>query len=462
MPIAVGTPTALSSLSGLQYTGGPLAGTDLVWLDAYNGQWSGWTQAKLTDLGVAPPVVTSTNQSVTYNQQISLNPTVFTVTGSGVSQYEIIFDYSGSTADGSLTNNGVPIAVGTPTALSSLSGLQYTGGPLAGTDLVWLDAYNGQWSGWTQAKLTDLGVAPPVVTSTNQSVTYNQQISLNPTVFTVTGSGVSQYEIIFDYSGSTADGSLTNNGVPIAVGTPTALSSLSGLQYTGGPLAGTDLVWLDAYNGQWSGWTQAKLTDLGVAPPVVTSTDQSVTYNQQISLNPTVFTVTGSGVSQYEIIFDYSGSTADGSLTNNGVPIAVGTPTALSSLSGLQYTGGPLAGTDLVWLDAYNGQWSGWTQAKLTDLGVGQPPIATASGNNLVYMSSAAQTSLDFYGAQIDTVVGFDQGNGNPNYLMTRAGSSAPADPDQFDGKPGAPITIASSSTSLLAGIAHTNGIFLG
>ena len=163
----------------MQYTGGPLAGTDLVWLDAYNGQWSGWTQAKLTDLGVAPPVVTSTNQSVTYNQQISLNPTVFTVTGSGVSQYEIIFDYSGSTADGSLTNNGVPIAVGTPTALSSLSGLQYTGGPLAGTDLVWLDAYNGQWSGWTQAKLTDLGVAPPVVTSTNQSVTYNQQISLN-------------------------------------------------------------------------------------------------------------------------------------------------------------------------------------------------------------------------------------------------------------------------------------------
>ena len=135
--------------------------------------------------------------------------------------------------------------------------------------------------------------------------------------------------------------------------------------------------------------------------------------------------MTGSGVSQYEIIFDYSGSTADGSLTNNGVPIAVGTPTALSSLSGLQYTGGPLAGTDLVWLDAYNGQWSGWTQAKLTDLGVGQPPIATASGNNLVYMSSAAQTSLDFYGAQIDTVVGFDQGNGNPNYLMTRAGSSA-------------------------------------
>ena len=68
----------------------------------------------------------------------------------------------------------------------------------------------------------------------------------------MTGSGVSQYEIIFDYSGSTADGSLTNSGVPIAVGPPTALSGLSGLQYTGGSLAGTDLVWLDAYNGQWT------------------------------------------------------------------------------------------------------------------------------------------------------------------------------------------------------------------
>ena len=204
------------------------------------------------------------------------------------------------------------------------------------------------------------------------------------------------------------------------------------------------------------------MTDLGVAPPVVTATNQSgIAVNQQISLSPTVFTVTGSGVSQYQIIFDYPGTTADGSLTNNGVPIAVGTPTALSSLSGLQYAGGALAGTDLVWLDAYNGQWSGWVQARLTDLGVAQPSISLPVDNNFVYMG-AGRTPFDLRDVKIDTAVGFDQGNGTPIRLMSSAGNSACVDPAQGDGKPGAPITIADELTISLTGIAHTNGIFLG
>ena len=165
-----------------------------------------------------------------------------------------------------------------------------------------------------------------------------------------------QYQIISIIRGRPADGSLTNNGVPIAVGTPTALSSLSGLQYAGGAMAGTDYVWLDAYNGPVERLGPGEV-DRPWRCPAGGDGDEPERHCGQPAdfAEPDGLYGNGSGVSQYQIIFDYPGTTADGSLTNNGVPIAVGTPTALSSLSGLQYTGGALAGTDLVWLTPITG-----------------------------------------------------------------------------------------------------------
>jgi len=41
----------VTSLSGLDYIGGAAAGTDDIWVQAYNGTWSGWQLAAITDEG---------------------------------------------------------------------------------------------------------------------------------------------------------------------------------------------------------------------------------------------------------------------------------------------------------------------------------------------------------------------------------------------------------------------------
>ena len=260
-PIALGQPVSVSDLSGLQFTGSATAGKDEIWLRAFDGQWSGWTMATLSDPGVQAPIVAANSQPVAANQSVTLS-SIFSVSGSGVSEYQVWFAWpqAGIPADGTVTNNGTPIALGQPVSVSDLSGLQFTGAATPGTDEVWLRAFDGLWSGWTMATLTDPGIPP--VSATNQTVAYNQSVALS-SIFSVSGSGISQYQIWFSWpeQGEPAFGTVTNNGTPIATDQPVSVSSLSGLQYNGAASSGTDYLWLRTFNGQWSGWTLATIAN---------------------------------------------------------------------------------------------------------------------------------------------------------------------------------------------------------
>jgi hypothetical protein len=136
--------------------------------------------------------------------------------------------------------------------------------------MIWLRAYNGGWSnngGWTEAIITDPGIAPPVVTANNQTVAAGQQVALS-SIFSVSGSGITQYRLWFSYpeGGSPAVGTLTNNGTAVALDQSVMLTSLSGLVYTASTTHGTDKIWLQAYNGNWSNngvGIEADITDAG-------------------------------------------------------------------------------------------------------------------------------------------------------------------------------------------------------
>jgi hypothetical protein len=73
------------------------------------------------------------------------------------------------------------------------------------------------------------GVDAPVVKAKNRSVAANQQVALS-SLFSVSGSGITQYKVWFSYpeGGSPAVGTLTNNGTPIAPDQYLTLSGLSG------------------------------------------------------------------------------------------------------------------------------------------------------------------------------------------------------------------------------------------
>jgi len=138
-------------------------------------------------IGELPPAVTATNQVVGYNQSVPLS-NIFTVAGSGVTQYQIWFSYpeGGDPADGQVTDNGAPIATDQWVTVSSLSGISYVGGANPGADHLWLRAYNGQWGSAAQAVLTDPGTTPDTIIPHNMSAAENQIVGL-ATIFSVTG-----------------------------------------------------------------------------------------------------------------------------------------------------------------------------------------------------------------------------------------------------------------------------------
>src|SRR5262249_7057724 len=139
----------------------------------------------------------------------------------------------------------------------------------SGTDKMWLRAYNGAWSNSSPASITDPGAPAPVVTANNQTVATGQSVALS-SLFSVSGSGITQYQVWFSFPEGSAPalGAVTNNGTPIALDTWVTLASLSGVAYTGSAQSGTDEMWLRAYNGAWSSSSQANITD-STTPAVV-------------------------------------------------------------------------------------------------------------------------------------------------------------------------------------------------
>src|SRR6202040_867784 len=97
---------------------------------------------------------------------------------------------------GTVTNNGTPIPLDQAVTLGSLSGLTYTGSAAHGTDKIWLKAYNGSWSGWSKADITDPGLPPPSITPNNLAVAYNQNVLLT-NIFSLNVNGITQYQIWF-------------------------------------------------------------------------------------------------------------------------------------------------------------------------------------------------------------------------------------------------------------------------
>ena len=372
----------VTTLSGLDYTGSATAGTDQILLRAYDGAWSNWVQAEITDQGIAPAVVIASNQTVAYNQSVPLTD-MFSVSGSGITQYQIWFSDPGlgAPALGTVTDSGTPIALDQAVTLTSLNNVDYIGSVSAGTDEIWLKAYDGIWTNWVQAEITDQGIPPAVVTASNQTVAYNQSVPLMD-MFSVSGSGITQYQIWFSDPGlgAPALGTVTDSGTPIALDQAVTLTSLNNVDYIGSVSAGTDEIWLKAYDGIWTNWVQAEITDQGIPPAVVTASNQTVAYNQSVPLTD-MFSVSGSGITQYQIWFSDPGlgAPALGTVTDNGTPIALDQSVTVTTLSGLDYTGSASAGTDEIWLKAYDGVWTNWVQANITDSGANASLPANAN-----------------------------------------------------------------------------------
>jgi hypothetical protein len=241
------------------------------------------------------PVVTANNLSLAAGQSVALS-SIFSVSGTGITQYQVWFSWpdGGAPALGTLTNNGTAVPLDRPVTFTDIRGLVYTGANTAGTDRIWLQAYNGSWSNngqWTEADIKDQGLAAPVVTANNLSVAAGQSVSLS-SIFSISGSAITQYQVWFSWpdGGAPALGTLTNNGAAVPLDRPLTFTDISGLVYTGSSTAGTDKIWLQAYNGSWSNngqWVEADITDRGSSGGAVSSQTESLAVEASKTLEIT-------------------------------------------------------------------------------------------------------------------------------------------------------------------------------
>ena len=75
----------------------------------------------------------------------------------------------------------------------------FVGSTTAGVDHIWLRAYNGSWNNpSTEAIITDHGLAPPVVTATNQTVAAGRSGNLS-SIYSVSGSDITEYQVWFSW-----------------------------------------------------------------------------------------------------------------------------------------------------------------------------------------------------------------------------------------------------------------------
>ena len=301
---------------------------------------------------------------------------------------------------------------------------------------------------------------PPVVTAHDQSVPYNQSISLSPAVFSVSGTGITQYQLWFSdpANGFPADGVVTDSHGAIATSTTITEASLSGVQFTGGAATGTDEIWLRAFNGQWSGWTLATLTDPGVTTPTVTPHNQTVAAGQSVALS-TIFTVSGPAATAYQV---YLAGPNDGSVTDANGQIATNTVVDEASLSGVNFVGGMSSGSDQLWMRAFDGQWSAWapSQATLTDLGPSAAHSAQGSNDSPVLIGAADHIFSGVFSTSVDTVVGFGDGPSDRTQLTTDTAAEGFARSGSDSGKD-ALAAFNNSSANLVGGLIHIgSGIF--
>src|SRR5205814_409649 len=115
----------------------------------------------------------------------------------------------------------------------------------------------------------DQGLTTPVISANNLTVGEGQSVSLS-SIFSISGTGITQYQIWFSWAGGGAPalGTLTNNGTAVPLNQPVMLTSISNVVYTGSSTIGTDRMWLQAYNGNWSNngqWLEADISDRGSA-----------------------------------------------------------------------------------------------------------------------------------------------------------------------------------------------------
>jgi hypothetical protein len=151
---------AASDLDSIWVRGGSVAGSETMWVRAFDGtDWSAWDSFNFTTQGNTPPVATIDNHSLQNNQwsQVSGWVNYSDANGQAATQYQFWDSGSGVNSGYFWTPNNAHHDANTAitVAAGDLAKIWVRGGAADGAETMWVRAFDGsEWSAWDSFNLT--------------------------------------------------------------------------------------------------------------------------------------------------------------------------------------------------------------------------------------------------------------------------------------------------------------------
>jgi hypothetical protein len=269
----------------------------------------------------------------------------------------------------------------------------WVGGGTSGSETLWIRAYDGlAWSAWDTFTLTTVPNETPIATIADHSlavghfaqvanwISYSDGENDAATWFQFWDSGTAAGSASF----WTASGGYQNANTTISV----AAADIGDIWVGGGTTIGSETLWIRAYDGHnWGAWDTFTMNTVANTAPVATIADHSLAAGSfaQAATWLSYSDVDGDAATQYQ--FWDGGSAAGGPgiwLVGSGYQTP-GTAISVnaSDLNNIWIGGSTTAGTETMYVRAFDGAaWGNWDSFALTTP-ANTPPVATINDQSL-------------------------------------------------------------------------------
>lgn len=358
--------------------GGTNNTSETMWVRAFDGTaWSSWDTFTLTTHN-DPPTATIADHTLNWNQWVQVGSWVNYSDPNGDAAVKYQFWDSGAGADSGYfwTSTNAHWAANTVIDVnaSDLSNVWVRGGTDNTSETMWVRANDGNgWGNWDLFTLTTHD-NPPVATVADQTLNIGEWARMSNWISYSDADGDAATKYQFWDSGSAAgSGSFwTPNGyaAPNTV-LDVAASDLSTVWVQGGTANGTDSMWVRAFDGHtWGNWDVFTLTTHD-DPPVATISDHSLAVNEWARVSDWLNYSDANGDAATRYQFWDAGSAANSGYfwTPSNAQGAPNTTVDVNAadLSTTWVRGGAAAGTDSMWVRAFDGHvWGNWDLFTLT------------------------------------------------------------------------------------------------
>jgi uncharacterized protein YfaP (DUF2135 family) len=362
------------------------SGADNLSVRAYDGQgWSAWRNFTVTAPVNHAPVVTAANVNVAHGQSLAAS-SLFSATdqdGNAITRYQL-WDGTAAAASGHWVVNGVsqPTGQAIDVTAAQLSQTSFVSG--SGTDTLWVRAFDGSaWSNWKKVTVTAPANHVPVVTPSNQTAAHGQTFAA-ANLFTVSDADGDQpvrYEL-WDSTASAASGHWVVNGVVQPAGQSIGITAAQFAQTSFASGSGTDTLWVRAFDGYgWSDWKKVTITAPPNHAPVATIADHSLGIGQTHDVTSWLSYTDADGDAPIRYEFWDGGKDASSGYfqtsSNPHHPAASAITVEAADLASVILHAGTSAGTETLWVRAFDGHaWGAWDSFVFTTTAA-TPPAPT-------------------------------------------------------------------------------------